>query len=367
MTFNKITHSFYWAGIAIIIFASAELASRVDDWLRDGVSPLISPNFDRDLFETTEDGERRGKPLGRYKHWHLNSMGIRGPEIALQPSANRTRVLLIGSSETFGMYESPGMDFAAQLRSILASPREYDVINTALPGMTVDTARRAYSRRFARLKPHIVVIYVSPLFYLNAASPEPQISHRRDKTPPNPPAPLNAVSLIDNSRLIQRLRTAIDKPDFLQNQINARTLEAKRKALGPGCVYSAVPVEQLDLFMSDLTALVEVVEESGATAVLVTHAWRCSDELSSIDISDLESSLVNTPRATVRVLYDFETLAKKRVIALGQQRGLAVVDLAEKLNGRRAAFGDLVHFSNTGATSAAQEIANCLMSIHCKP
>jgi hypothetical protein len=48
---------------------------------------------------------QHGRPNAQYLKWKLNSLGFRGPE--LDPGA--TRILCVGSSETFGQYESEGM------------------------------------------------------------------------------------------------------------------------------------------------------------------------------------------------------------------------------------------------------------------
>ncbi len=134
-TLRQLLYAFALAGVTL---ASAELAARVEDRIRDGTPLTSSPSSERDLKISDELGPR-GRPSGRYKKWRLNEWGFRGPSIPQDPRPGEIRVLILGSSESFGLYESPGLEFPAQLASRLRDRGDYEVVNAAVAGMTLAT------------------------------------------------------------------------------------------------------------------------------------------------------------------------------------------------------------------------------------
>ena len=89
--------------VGLLIFVLAvEMCARVDDFIAYGAPFGESYTSDR-LYEHDQIGQR-GRPGARYKKWHLNSLGYRGPELR-----NGTiRIICLGASETFGLYEADG-------------------------------------------------------------------------------------------------------------------------------------------------------------------------------------------------------------------------------------------------------------------
>src|SRR4051812_32633747 len=107
---------FRWAlravPLAVVMLASAEVGARVDDWIRLGIPFTHTPDYDHDLKYQDWFGVR-GKPLGRYRRWKLDNYGFRGPDIAKLPSPGCRRILILGASETFGLYESDNREYPA--------------------------------------------------------------------------------------------------------------------------------------------------------------------------------------------------------------------------------------------------------------
>src|SRR5262245_16320664 len=103
-----------WTLAGVLFLLAAEAASRLDDWLAYGTPVLANPDRGMDLTVQDEHG-LHGRPLGRFKKWALNEAGFRGPEITETPAPGVTRIALLGASETFGLYESPGKEYPSQL------------------------------------------------------------------------------------------------------------------------------------------------------------------------------------------------------------------------------------------------------------
>ena len=345
--------------VAGFFFTSAEFTCRVDDWLREGFPVLSMPDSDTQL--VLEDGSiRRGRPHGRFKKWELNAFGFRGPEIGLEPSPGAIRVMLLGASESFGLYESEQKEYPAQLRAILHSKGNYEVINAAVAGMTVRSMIPYWEHWASQFHPHLVVIYPTPLFYLNLpwreTTEEPSTQVRtvnRDGTPP----------LKLGSRLLFRLKDHIHTPRFIQWWRDERGIAAKTAGKGSDWLFASVPKENLDSFIRDLEELAEAIRLRGAEPILMTHAVRCMFPPEAQDSYDLHHMRVHFPRATESVMAAFEAAAVKRTIELGREKGWEVIDIAAVMNGKRDLFADLSHFTDRGAAIAAQLIAGHVVTL----
>jgi bacterioferritin len=156
--------------LAVTFGVAAEATARLDDWINSGIPFLARPTTHEDL--TFHEGVViRGAPGAVHKKWKMNQHGFRGPEISERPGQGVTRVIVLGASETFGLYESRDMEFPAVLRRLLETEGAFEVINAALPGMTVRSMKPYWDAWVARFAPHVVIIYPSPLFYLNMGAP----------------------------------------------------------------------------------------------------------------------------------------------------------------------------------------------------
>ena len=108
------------------------------------------------------------KPYASFRDYRLNSLGFRGPEV--RPGG--TRVVCIGASETFGLYEDPGQEFPRQIEYDLnaKSPSmEFQVVNAGLVGQTIRTAAVRIPQYVQELHPQFAVIYPTPANCILAA------------------------------------------------------------------------------------------------------------------------------------------------------------------------------------------------------
>jgi hypothetical protein len=338
----------YVASVFLTFLVAAEATARIDDWLRQGVPLLATPNKERDLYVRDSAGQR-GRPHGRFQKWSLNEFGFRGPEIAAEPTPGRVRVMILGSSESFGLYESEGKEYPAQLAKDLGE--RYEVINAALPGMTVRSTIRYWERWASRFKPEVVVLYPNPGFYL-ADGPPTKPKPGEEEKRKEPPLPLS-----DRSRLVQRLRVVFDLPPFLQKWRDERFLAGRLAGKGADWIFREPPRDRAELFISDLAELIDAVEAQGARVILMTHAIRVASPPRTEDRDDLLIARTKAPRVTDDSLVGFEKLVNREVQDLGKKRGLPVIDLDAAMSGKRPWFGDLVHFTDDGATVVARLVA----------
>src|SRR6266850_4723322 len=118
-----------WGSLAGVFLATAELAIRIDDGLTWG-APLLSP-YSNDWLLTRDSVGTRGRPSYRYQKWRMNNLGFRGADITPTPTSGRTRVAILGASETFGLFESEDREYPVRMQAVLdsAAPHRFEVVN----------------------------------------------------------------------------------------------------------------------------------------------------------------------------------------------------------------------------------------------
>jgi hypothetical protein len=326
-----------------IVGVTAEIAARADDWWFQGVPFFATPSYN-DLFMVDETGLRRGKPNAHFQKWQMNSFGFRSPEMTRLPDAGTHRVVLLGASEAFGLYESPGNDIAAQLNK-LGRPYGMEVVNAALPGITVATLDNYWRGWASQFNAETVVIYPSTHLYVScedwSGSPGGEGMEARG---------LSITSL----RLFERAKNVIAQPAFLVRRRNGAKVAAEVARHSSDWVYQSVPRGCVDRLIADLSRLVEHVRASRANIVLSTHAIRVSRQPGEEDLRDLDSFRVFSPRAPASVMNEFVSEANAAIRRLAREQHLELADIEQVMRGRREDFEDLVHFNDHGAHAAAE-------------
>ena len=340
-----------WILTLLVVLVSAELTARVEDYLRLGVPFAAVPDRERDLVLHDAIGIR-GRPNGVYKKWHLNSFGFRSPEVARAPAPGCTRVMVLGASETFGLYESEDKEFPAQLDAALDRHGCFEVLNAAVAGLTLRGLERLWTGWGSQFGARFVVVYPTPGFYLANSAPT------YPGPPPSAPPPPARWSL----RLMERARDVIEIPDFIQNWRIARQL-AQATPADPGWAFTQAPGDRLGQFQDDLLRLVEIIRDAQAIPVLVTHANVFGRQAQPSDRAALDAWRQFTPRASADVLLEFEAAAARATAAVAERAQVPLVDAAAVMNGRREWFADALHFTDEGAGTIASLIAERILQV----
>jgi hypothetical protein len=333
-------------GFLLLLVAglAAEFAARADDWWFHGVPFFATPSYN-DLFMVDDTGQRRGKPNAVFQKWHMNSYGFRGPEISRFPGAGTHRVMLLGASEAFGLYETPDHDIAAQL-NLMGKPYGIEVVNAALPGITVATLDGYWRGWASRFKPETVVIYPSTHLYLSCEDWR--------ESPGAADAGERGGFGIASLRLLERAKNIVAQPEFMVRKRNEAKVAAEVARHPTDWVYQSAPHACVDRLISDLSRLIADVRTSGARIVLSTHAVRVSRNPGIDDLPDLESFRVFSPRAPAHVMNDFVSEANAAIRKLAREQNLEIADIEQAMRGRRKDFEDLVHFNDHGAHAVAE-------------
>lgn len=348
-----------WAGAAALVAltgAAAEVTARLDDWIRWDMSPLAAPDEAADLRWADSSGVR-GRPNGRYQRFRLNNHGFRrAGDVSRARPAGCTRVMVLGSSETFGTYEPVGEEYPAQLERLLnASGGCHEVLNAGVAGMSLRHIVYTWRHYWRDFQPQVVVVYPSPVFYLSSDAPtwpDPAELRRGGD------APWPVPSL--EPRLLHRAKEAIVVPQALQRKRVERRVARLVAGVPADSIWREVPRERLAMFGADLDSLLVEIRAAGAEPVLATHARRFPMEPGAEDADLLNAWRSYYPRAEARVLIAFDAQAAQVTRDVARARGVRMADVDCLLSGKRERFGDFVHFTGEGAGIVAGAIAQAI-------
>lgn len=332
--------------LAIILLAG-EFAARLDDWAFQRVPYLAQVDREHDLM-LHDSRCVRGRPRGFFKKYRLNDFGFRGPEITREKQNGVKRVVLLGASETFGLYESEGHEFAEILRQELSKSGEpVEIINAAVAGMTLPSLQAYWEHWVSGFGADLVLIYPSPQFYLDnappaAVTPHPDVFNR--------PIPVR-------SRLLGRFTDAVKQVEWIKRLRVLYVLRHEQSGKDASWIFHEVPADRVDRFRQDLSALAQAVARSGSTPVLVTHAFKSLAPYTEEDLKQLDAFRIFFPRALPEVIPAFDAAAAEATIRVARAGKWSWVDASRPLSGRRDLFADLTHFNDAGS----QEMAKLLI------
>ena len=234
---------------------------------RSAMARPSSANYNLNSLYQFDELGRYGRPNASYLKWHLNEVGYRSPALR----TGTYRIACMGSSETFGRYESPDKEWPRQLESLLnrrAGDDHYEVVNIAYPGLSVATMVRRLPQILSTLHPKLVVFYPSYTPYI--AIDHPYV--------PQPPAPVKQVSQTFELRLSGRIgvlaRTSMS--DSARGWLRLRFLI--QNAVGDKAM-DRLPEQNIQAFKSDLDTLTKQLLANRVQVVLVTHANRFGSNL----------------------------------------------------------------------------------------
>ncbi len=141
-----------------------EVCARVEDYVEDG-APIFG-NYGMSSMLTEDTDGVVGRPYGHFGKWKLNALGYRGPDI----HKDTVKIICVGASETFGMYESLGMEYPRQLEQVMRARHpelQVEVINVAYAGQSLRTSSHRVDKVYRRPCLSTRRYHLSQLSYLH--------------------------------------------------------------------------------------------------------------------------------------------------------------------------------------------------------
>lgn len=340
----------------MLFFGTAvELANRIEQGVVYGAPILGVYTYDSALFTTDEFGVR-GKSNGSYEKWRLNAHGFRGPEVLPAKDSRRLRIVCIGASETFGLYESADKEWPRQLESLLTkSGMEAEVINAAIAGMSLPQRTRHLENRLLRFSPDVVVFMLEYGSYAGLNQEKVRLSRAGPRALPGRKGLVDGLkSLRTVSRLKDILVPKLPAPvqEAIGNIERSLKLELLQRELGTR-YRSLVHVQpfEVETFTSDLEELYERANAAGVKLVFLSPAmWFTERNVATTYMSwpFVNESWWREARVTLPVA--------ARQFADAHQ--VPFLDLSDVVEGHEADWmKDMLHFNDLGAEQVAQRVA----------
>jgi hypothetical protein len=328
----------------VLFFAVWEVCARVDDHI--GVGAPLFGNYAMSAMLTHDDYGVVGRPYGRFGKWKLNKLGYRGPDI----HPDTPKIICIGASETFGMFESLGMEYPRQLERVINSRQpdlHVEVVNVAYAGQSLRTFSHRIDSTLDTLSPRIAILYPGFLGYINDATigqPDGLDWVREPKG--------------FHSRIVDKLLQSIDRmPQWAENlRFRSHIWRAVRKNK---VIVNTIPESHVEKFRSDLRAVLDGLQEHHVRPVLVTHATFFGKSVEPEERYMLMAWRRFEPNLADDGWLDVERRMNAVIRQEARERHLPLVEASDVLSGP-ANFADWVHFTNQGANKMANLIADKL-------
>jgi hypothetical protein len=351
------------AHLALFV-AVLELTCRIEDRIRFG-TPLMSRVVSSEDLREQNGTSIQGRPNARYQKWALNSFGLRGPAVKQERTPGTVRIVAVGGSETFGLTESAGLEYPRQLEDSLNAARasaphlpSFEVLNAALPGMSLPTIEQDLLHRVRSLAPDVVVVYPSPSFYV-------------DRDPPHAPTDVHPAGELPLERafyprFVGRWTNSIKGllPGPTLRWLRQRDIDEEVNQYPPEWRFTSIPEDRLQLFDRDLRSMVGTIRAIGAEPVLATHGNAFMGGGASPD-DDLAQAWVRFyPRSTAATLISFDSAARDVTLQIARDSGVVAVDVAASLaRTKEPVFSDFVHFTDLGAARVAGALREPLLAL----
>jgi lysophospholipase L1-like esterase len=341
--------------LAVVAALAMEISCRLDDALRFGTPVLSRVESESELLVRDADGEH-GRPNARYGKWVINNVGMRGPDVDPVKAPGTLRVVTAGASETFGLYESPGREFPRQLEDTLRArlgPR-VQVLNAAIFGMTLPTLEQDLRLRIRALRPDVVVLYPTPVQYLNDAVPAPAApdSAASGRLPFH-----DALYPRAMERLRQQAKALV--PEWLATSLRRDDIARDARDHPAGWRFTEVPADRLAAYDADLRRTIGTIRAIGAVPVLAIHA-NAFDAGGPLDEPRLVSWENQYHRATGDALIAFDAAAARATVRAARDSNVTFVDLRQVH--ATPMFADYAHFTDAGAAAVAGALARAVLA-----
>jgi lysophospholipase L1-like esterase len=341
-----------WTALTIVVLlstlialAAAEGFVRLRQWSKYGTAESYESIYRLDeqiMLRVLVPGARIGNIT-------VNSLGFRGPEIMIPKPRGRIRLAFLGASTTFCAEVSS--DLAVWPNLVVDRLRtrfpevDFDYVNGAVPGYTVQSSRKNLQHRIGKLDPDVVVIY-------HATNDLSQEVRRL--------AEAQGLSSAGNNRsswLAQHLRL------WELAEKNLRVIAAKR---GAESDHGRVVLDKVRLgneFRKDLGELVEMAGRENRRVAVATFSTRLRPEQSADEMKQAAvSALVYMPFMSLDGLLFGYARYNEIIRDVTREQKAVLIEGENDIPGDAAHFVDSVHFNDAGSQMMAERVFRSLSS-----
>lgn len=359
---SRVTQVVRLVGIAGLFLLCLEAAARLDDHLTWG-APLFGPYHPELLRDQGPDGVPRNVPGARFEKWRINGYGFRGAEIEREKGPGRKRVIVLGQSESFGLYESEGGEWPERLARLATGRwKDVEVLNASVVG-TGRWSRSEYLDRYVLpLRPDVLVLVLN---VSNEASAD--IVGRPAVSPRSPDSAMESTRNWPQSRVVPKLMQrfkALLPPRLVQEARTWRLQRAlqrkEREILDGRSPLDQIPPEAVAGYEAHLRDLVGGLRLRGVQPVLATYPTLVhAENIHELRVLLLAARTYHEELSEAGLL-DAAVQYNDATRRVAQQMGVPLVDLDAEMPRTPEYFVDQVHYTDRGAQFVAERVLEIL-------
>lgn len=350
------------AAIAVALFLALEGGCRVSGRVQTGAWPVTAQERETRFVRSLGQAYRKhpylsvaGRPGSVIRipghEVRFNSLGIRGPEVAMPKPAGRLRVVCEGGSTTFDLLAADDATTWPAILGRLLGPNA-DVVNGGFPGWSSVESLVALELRDVDFAPDVVVVFAG----INDLQPAGHVPFARDYA-------------LGHGEILPRIMGAEPPPlPLAARSVFVEWVRRRLGRLGPmvfggyspawewkgGARQDRTPDAAVEVFLRNLRSTAAVARASGARTLLVAQTARLRPGREDFDRAYLESW---TPGLTVAGYFDGLGRYNAAARALAAEGVAAFVDPFEGGGFSDEDFADPVHFSAAGSRKFAARLA----------
>ena len=353
--------------IAVLLFGlTVEVCARIDDKLKYG-APILEAYGPERLRTTDSVGIRHNAPNSRFEKWRINQHGFRGPDISIRKRESVKRIVCMGTSETFGLYENPGREWPAQLQGILKEKGSYEIINASVVGLSLEHYLPYLQKYVFKFQPDVLIILINPFTYVQQALSDKEVQSKAFVTYQalKTEAFQSATVFLQSPRMFSKIKQSFKKilPQGILKAFQVWNLSKQvslieRKRLNGKSPAATISSEILDSFRNDLERIVVRIAANNIKIVLGSYPSLISEE----NIDQYSDVFLDYRRFCITLSYqgmiDASAKINSTIRELAKERRIPFVDIEKAVPKEKKYFGDNVHFTDEGARLVASFFAD---------
>jgi lysophospholipase L1-like esterase len=330
----------------VLMLLAAEGAVRLRQKLKYGTVTTLEEYY------TVDESIGLRVPIANFSSGRIsiNSLGFRGPEIAVPKPPTTVRIAFLGASTTF-CGEVSGNEYVwphlvtARLAQAFPAVR-FDYVNAGVPGYTMGSVLKALQHRVAPLEPDVIVVYEGAN---NLSGELREIAAQRGILSQ---AKVHEFTWPSRHSLLwylveKNLLVLMSQRDA---QSNRGRLEVDTRTLG------AEYRRELEQVATDARRSAKLV----ALATFSTQLRR--DQTLEQQMRASTSAFFYAPFATPQLLMDSYDRYNQILREVAREKGALLIEGEQDIPGDSRHFTDTVHFSDAGSRAMAERIGRGLMA-----
>lgn len=342
----------------IVFLITIEFSARIDDKIKYG-APFFSEYSAKLLRNKDSEGINCNIPNSHFEKWKINNLGFRGPNISVMKPKGVIRIVCMGTSETFGLYESPDMEWPSQLSKMLEKYNYFEVINTSVVGLPLKKYRRYIEKYVLKLEPDIIILFVNPFEYGvgNEIFTKRQDTLKKEgKSFKNRGIHFLKVITYSNLRMFPKLKQSLKKivPTSVLKQyqlwnMKRQIQKLENTYLNGNKPLDIIPNKNLIIFRNDLKDLIEYLQNKKIKIILTSYPILITQQ--NID-KYLEIFLDHRrfyTELSLQGIIDASRKFNEEIRLISNKHGVAFIDNNMTIPKNTQYFADNVHYTDEGA------------------